>query len=48
MGRNVIRPMEQPTVKTSEIARIAIIAVLAMLAVRVAAKKIPALKPLAG
>lgn len=34
--------------KASEIIRIAIIAVLAMLVVRMAAKKVPALKPLAG
>lgn len=34
--------------KASEIIRIAIIAVLAMLFVRMAAKKVPALKPLAG
>ena len=34
--------------KASEILRIAIIAVLAMLVVRLASKKVPALKPLAG
>ena len=34
--------------KASEIVRIGIIAVLAMLVVRLAAAKVPALKPLAG
>ena len=42
------RLKEHKPVKASEILRIAIIAVLALFVVRLAAKKVPALKPFAG